>query len=70
MGALLPTENGRPRREVAIADITAATAIFSYFAVSCGARRDTVPTEDGSSHVYTLREPLGVIAAIIPGTRR
>ncbi len=64
---LLPTENGRPRREVAIADITAATAIFRYFA---GIVRDaggiTIPTEDDSSHVYTVREPLGVIAAIIP----
>jgi acyl-CoA reductase-like NAD-dependent aldehyde dehydrogenase len=64
---LLPTENGRPRREVAIADITAATAIFRYFA---GVVRDaggiTVPTEDDSSHVYTVREPLGVVAAIIP----
>jgi acyl-CoA reductase-like NAD-dependent aldehyde dehydrogenase len=64
---LLPTENGRPRREVAIADITAATGIFRYFA---GIVRDaggiTVPTEDETSHVYTVREPLGVIAAIIP----
>jgi acyl-CoA reductase-like NAD-dependent aldehyde dehydrogenase len=64
---LLPTENGRPRREVAIADITAATAIFRYFA---GIVRDaggiTIPTEDDTSHVYTVREPLGVIAAIIP----
>jgi acyl-CoA reductase-like NAD-dependent aldehyde dehydrogenase len=64
---LLPTENGRPRREVAIADITAATAIFRYFA---GIVRDaggiTIPTEDGTSHVYTVREPLGVIAAVIP----
>ena len=64
---LLPTENGRPRREVAIADITASTAIFRYFA---GIVRDnggvTVPTEDDTSHVFTVREPLGVIAAIIP----
>jgi acyl-CoA reductase-like NAD-dependent aldehyde dehydrogenase len=64
---LLPTENGRPRREVAIADITAATGIFRYFA---GVVRDaggiTIPTEDDTSHVFTTREPLGVIAAIIP----
>jgi acyl-CoA reductase-like NAD-dependent aldehyde dehydrogenase len=64
---LLPTENGRPRREVAIADITAATAIFRYFAgVVRGSGGIQIPTEDGSSHVYTMREPLGVIAAIIP----
>src|SRR3954470_5678827 len=64
---LLPTENGRPRREVAIADITAATAIFRYFA---GIVRDaggiTTPTEDPDSHFSPVREPLGVIAAIIP----
>src|SRR5690348_13810438 len=52
---LLPTENGRPRREVAIADITAATAIFRYFA---GVVRSSggiqIPTDDGASHVYTV----------------
>ncbi len=64
---LLPTENGRPRREVAIADITAATAIFRYFAgIVRGAGGITIPTEDHDSHVFTTREPLGVIAAIIP----
>jgi len=64
---LLPTENGRPRREVAIADITAATGIFRYFAgVVRSAGGITIPTDDDSSHVFTTREPLGVIAAIIP----
>jgi aldehyde dehydrogenase (NAD+) len=64
---LLPTENGRPRREVAIADITAATAIFRYFAgIVRDARGITIPTDDKASHVFTTREPLGVIAAIIP----
>ena len=64
---LLPTENGRPRREVAIADIPAATGIFRYFAgVVRDAKGITVPTEDPSSHVYTIREPLGTIAALIP----
>ena len=56
---------------MAIADIPAATGIFRYFA---GVVRDaggiTIPTEDDTSHVFTTREPLGVIAAIIPGTRR
>ena len=65
---LLPTENGRPCREVAIGDVPAAAGIFRYFA---GVVRDvqgaTVPTEDeASSLVYTLREPLGPIAALIP----
>jgi aldehyde dehydrogenase len=65
---LLPTENGRPCREVAIGDIPAASGIFRYFAgVVRDAKGFTVPTEDpASSHVYTLREPLGPIAALIP----
>lgn len=64
---LLPTENGRPRREVAIGDVPSASGIFRYFG---GIVRDhkgaTIPTDDPHSHVYTLREPLGVVAALIP----
>ncbi len=65
---LLPTENGRPCREVAIADIPAATGIFRYFAgIVRDAKGFTVPTENpAAAHVYTSREPLGPIAAIIP----
>src|SRR5688572_164773 len=64
---LLPTENGRPVREVAIADVPSTSAIYRYFA---GIVRDhhgeQIPVEDPHSLVYTTREPLGVIAAILP----
>ena len=52
---------------MAIADIPAACGIFRYFAGLARASTGlTVPTDDRSSHVYTVREPLGPIAAIIP----
>jgi aldehyde dehydrogenase len=64
---LLPTENGRPIREVRDGDVPSAAGIFRFFA---GLSRSqwglTIPTEDTHSHVYTIREPLGVIAAVIP----
>jgi aldehyde dehydrogenase len=63
---LLPTENGRPVREVDIADVPAAAGIFRYFA---GVVRDlagfTLPVADGA-HVFTTREPLGPVATLIP----
>ncbi|GAA0526248.1 aldehyde dehydrogenase [Paractinoplanes ferrugineus] len=64
---LLPTENGRPVREVAIADLPASAAIYRYYAGLTRAHRgDQIPVEDPHSLVYTVREPLGVIAAILP----
>lgn len=63
---LLPTENGRPVREVDAADVPAAAGIFRYFS---GAVRDlggfTLPVADGA-HVFTTREPLGPVATLIP----
>ena len=65
--SLLPTENGRPVREVYMADIPATAAIFRYFAgIVRDFRGDQIPVEDPNSLIYTLREPLGVIAALIP----
>ncbi len=64
---LLPTENGRPVREVAIADVPASAAIYRYYAGLVRSHRgDQIPVEDPHSLVYTVREPLGVIAAILP----
>jgi aldehyde dehydrogenase len=64
---LLPTENGRPRREVANGDVAGAAGIFRYFAgLVRDQRGSTISTEDGHSHVYTLLEALGVVAALIP----
>ncbi|MGP4029872.1 aldehyde dehydrogenase family protein [Actinomadura sp. 3N407] len=64
---LLPTENGRPMREAYVADVPACTDIFRYFAgVVRGWTGDQIPTEDADALVYTTREPLGVIAAVLP----
>lgn len=64
---LLATENGRPMREAYVADVPACTDIFRYFAgVVRGWAGEQIPTEDPNTLVYTTREPLGVIAAVLP----
>lgn len=64
---LLATENGRPIREAYIADVPTCAAILRYFSgLARDHRGDQIPVEDPASLVYTAREPLGVIAAIIP----
>lgn len=59
--------NGRPARDIAGGHVTAAVEAFRYYA---GIVRDThgqtIPTPGGESLVYTTREPLGVVAALIP----
>jgi aldehyde dehydrogenase (NAD+) len=64
---LLATENGRPIREAHIGDVPLSAGIFRYFAgLARDLRGDAIPVGDPDSHVYTVREPLGVIAALIP----
>jgi aldehyde dehydrogenase (NAD+) len=64
---LLATENGRPIREARIGDVPLAAGIFRYFAgLARDLHGDTIPVDDRDSHVYTVREPLGVIAVLIP----
>jgi acyl-CoA reductase-like NAD-dependent aldehyde dehydrogenase len=64
---LLATENGRPIREGRMADVPTCAAILRYFAgLARDQRGDHVPVEDPASLVYTVREPLGVVAALIP----
>jgi acyl-CoA reductase-like NAD-dependent aldehyde dehydrogenase len=64
---LLATENGRPIREALMADVPTTAGILRYFAgVVRDQRGDQIPVEDPDTLVYTLREPLGVIAALIP----
>ncbi len=64
--ALLATENGRAVREAGFIDVPTAAEIFRYFS---GLARDlhgvTVPCGP-TTHVYTSRRPLGVVAAIVP----
>jgi acyl-CoA reductase-like NAD-dependent aldehyde dehydrogenase len=64
---LLATENGRPIREALAADVPTAAAVLRYYAgLVRGLHGETLPTGDPASRVFTVREPLGVIAAIIP----
>lgn len=64
---LLATENGRPLREAYVADVPTCAGILRYFSgLARDLRGDTVPVEHPDSLVYTVREPLGVIAALIP----
>jgi aldehyde dehydrogenase (NAD+) len=64
---LLATENGRPIREAYIADVPTCAGILRYFSgLARDHRGDHIPVERADSLVYTVREPLGVIAALIP----
>jgi aldehyde dehydrogenase len=64
---LLATENGRPIREAMGGDVPIAADVFRYYA---GLVRDlngsNLDTGDLNLRVFTSREPLGPIAAIIP----
>jgi acyl-CoA reductase-like NAD-dependent aldehyde dehydrogenase len=63
---LLATENGRPIREAAIADIPASAAIYRFFAGAIRSHRGaTIPVSDAKSLIYTQREPVGVVAAVL-----
>jgi aldehyde dehydrogenase len=65
--ALLATENGRPLREAAMADVPTAVAIFRYYAgLARATDGDHVATGDPGLRVWTQREPVGVIASLIP----
>jgi aldehyde dehydrogenase len=64
---LLATENGRPIREADAADVPFSAAVFRYYAgLIRGFTGETIPTGDPAARVWTVREPLGVIAALIP----
>ncbi|MBB4683896.1 aldehyde dehydrogenase family protein [Amycolatopsis jiangsuensis] len=64
---LLATENGRPIREATVADVPSSAAIFRYFSgLARDHHGDQLPVEDPHTLVYTTREPLGVIAAVLP----
>jgi acyl-CoA reductase-like NAD-dependent aldehyde dehydrogenase len=64
---MLATENGRPIREAYIADVPACTGILRFFSgVARGLHGDQIPVDAPDRLIYTTREPLGVIAALIP----
>src|SRR5690242_16796771 len=66
LAALITKENGKTLRESAGADVGPAADCFHYYA---GWVRkihgDTIPV-DGPFLNYTLREPVGVVGAIVP----
>jgi acyl-CoA reductase-like NAD-dependent aldehyde dehydrogenase len=63
---LLATENGRPIREAFIADIPTVQAIFRFYGgVIRAFNGEQIPLADPATLLYTRREPLGVIAAVI-----
>jgi aldehyde dehydrogenase len=64
---LLATENGRPIREAEMADVPTAVAIFRYYAgLTRALHGETIATDDPGLRVWTLREPVGVVASLIP----
>ena len=66
LAKLISQETGKTLREAAGADIAPAADCFHYYAgwvrKLCG---ETIPV-DGPYLNYTLREPVGVVAAIVP----
>jgi aldehyde dehydrogenase len=64
---LLATENGRPIREAELADVPTTAAIFRYYAGLARALDGAnVAAEDPELRIATVREPVGVVAALIP----
>ena len=66
LAAIITSENGKTLREAAGADVAPAADCFHYYA---GWVRklygETIPV-DGPYFNYTLREPVGVVGAIVP----
>lgn len=64
---MLATENGRPIREAQMADVPTAIAIFRYYAgLARSLHGDSLVPDDPELRVFTVREPVGVVAALIP----
>jgi acyl-CoA reductase-like NAD-dependent aldehyde dehydrogenase len=64
---LLATENGRPIREAEMADVPTTVGIFRYYAgLARSLEGANVAAEDPELRITTVREPVGVVAALIP----
>lgn len=59
-------DNGKPIRETSAADIPLAADHFRYFAGVIRSEEDTVKMLDDNKMSIILREPIGVVAQIIP----
>jgi aldehyde dehydrogenase len=63
---LLAIENGRPIRENVVADVPVTVDIFRYYAGLVRGHGGDNLDAGSAAHLYTVREPLGPIAALIP----
>ena len=59
-------ENGKPVRETLAADIPLAADHFRYFAAAARSAEGRLTVLDEQTTAYHFREPLGVVAQIIP----
>jgi aldehyde dehydrogenase len=59
-------ENGKPIRETLAADLPLAVDHFRYFAGAARTQEGTISQIDDDTVAYHFREPLGVVAQIIP----
>jgi acyl-CoA reductase-like NAD-dependent aldehyde dehydrogenase len=66
VAALETLDNGKPIFESRYVDIPSAASVFSYYAgFATKIHGETYPVSPASFN-YTLREPVGVVAAIVP----
>ena len=63
-------DNGKPIREMRSQHESIPGWFRFYGGLADKARGDTISPDKPDKHVYTRKEPLGVVAAITPGTRR
>jgi phenylacetaldehyde dehydrogenase len=67
-GQLETLDNGKPTGESTVLDVPLVGSLFKYYAGwATKIEGSTMPTASGMDfHVYTRREPVGVVGAIIP----
>ncbi|WP_159499052.1 aldehyde dehydrogenase [Microbacterium sp. 18062] len=68
LGQLDTLDNGKPTSESATLDVPLCASLFKYYAGwATKIEGETItPSGGGAFHVYTRREPVGVVGAIIP----
>ncbi|MBS1894580.1 MAG: aldehyde dehydrogenase family protein [Actinobacteria bacterium] len=68
LATLEALDNGKTRGDALMVDIPLASEIFRYYAGwATKIEGSAIPTAGGlAQHVYTIREPVGVVAAIVP----
>lgn len=60
-------DSGKPRAHIAFVDIPLSIAALRYYAGWCTKLTgETLPVSAPDMHVYTRREPIGVVGAIVP----